>query len=185
MLLFLSVALEGTPRMRILVYPSPDLRRPAEPVLRVDAQLRRLVRQMFVTMHDAAGVGLAAVQVGRSLQLFVLNLTGEREGETVLINPRVLSREGEQVAEEGCLSLPGVTAKIRRPLELTVCGYDLQGNEVELRCQELLARAVAHEMDHLDGQLIIDRMGPAARLGNRPRLKELEESYRSSAASVS
>jgi peptide deformylase len=175
---------ERTALMRILLYPDPDLRRPAEPVARVDTQLRRLVRQMFVALYDAGGVGLAAVQVGRPLRLFILSLTGERDGETVLINPWVLRQEGEQVAEEGCLSLPGVTAKLRRPLKVVVCGYDLEGSEVELRCEELSARAVGHEMDHLDGQLIIDRMGPAARIGNRPRLKELEESYRNSAASV-
>ena len=184
-MLALSVALEGTAPMRILLYPDPDLRRPAEPVARVDTELRRLVRQMFVAMYDAEGVGLAAVQVGRPLRLFILNLTGEHEGETVLINPCLVQQEGEQVTEEGCLSLPGVTAKLRRPLKLVVRGYDLDGNEVELCCQELSARAVGHEMDHLDGQLIVDRMGPAARIGNRPRLKELEDSYRNSAASVS
>jgi len=168
--------------MRILLYPDAGLRRAAEPVPRVDAELRDAVREMFTTMYEAAGVGLAAIQVGLPLRLFIVNLTGEPKDETVVLNPEVLSEQGEQVAEEGCLSLPGVTAKIRRPAELLLRGYDLEGNQVEYHCQELYARVVCHEMDHLAGRLIIDRMGPAARIGNRSRLKELEANYRGSTA---
>ena len=171
--------------MRILLYPNPSLRRPAEPVTRIDAELRHTVRQMFDLMYEAAGIGLAATQVGLPLRLFVVNLTGRAEDETVLVNPEVLTAEGEQTSEEGCLSLPGVTGTVRRPLHLVVRGYDLEGDELEYEGRETFARVVCHEMDHLAGQLIIDRMGPAARLGNRARLKELEESYRSRAGSTS
>lgn len=165
--------------MRILLYPEPGLRRPAEPVTRIDAELRRTVRQMLDLMYRASGIGLAATQVGLPWRLFVFNLTGRAEDERVLLNPEVLEREGEQVGEEGCLSLPGVSGKVRRPLRVVVRGYDLEGNELEYEGSDLFARLVCHEMDHLAGQLIIDRMGPAARLGNQARLKELEESYRS------
>lgn len=176
---------EGSPPVRILLYPNPSLRRPAEPVTRIDAELRHTVRQMFDLMYEAAGIGLAATQVGLPLRLFVVNLTGRAEDETVLVNPEVLTAEGEQTSEEGCLSLPGVTGTVRRPLHLVVRGYDLEGDELEYEGRETFARVVCHEMDHLAGQLIIDRMGPAARLGNRARLKELEESYRSRAGSTS
>jgi len=163
--------------MRIVLYPDPALRQPAEPVVRIDKALRRAVREMFVAMYDASGVGLAATQVGLPLRLFVFNLGGEPAHETVVINPEVLREGGEQVVEEGCLSLPGVTAKIRRPVQLVVRGYDLEGNQLEYECRDLCARAVSHELDHLQGQLIIDRMGSAARLTNQARLRELEEQY--------
>ncbi len=163
--------------MRILLYPDRALRQPAEPVVRIDKALRRAAREMFVAMYDASGVGLAATQVGLPLRLFIFNLGGESAEETVLINPEVLRENGEQIVEEGCLSLPGVTAKIRRPVELVIRGYDLEGNELEYGCRDLCARAVSHELDHLEGRLIIDRMGSAARLSNQARLKELEEHY--------
>jgi len=139
---------------------------------------------MFDTMYEASGVGLAATQVGLLLRLFVLNLTGEPGDELVLINPERPHESGEQVVEEGCLSLPGITGSVRRPAEVVVRGYDLKGHEVEYECRDLSARAVCHEMDHLEGRLIIDRMGPAARLSNRARLKELEEEYRSTDSST-
>ena len=163
--------------MRILLYPDPALRQPAEPVVRIDKALRRAAREMFVAMYDASGVGLAATQVGLPLRLLIFNLGGDSAEETVLINPEVLREGGEQIVEEGCLSLPGVAAKIRRPVELVIRGYDLEGNELEYECRDLCARTVSHEIDHLEGRLIIDRMGSAARLTNQARLKELEEHY--------
>jgi len=170
--------------MRIVLYPDPILRRTAGPVVSIDGELRRVAREMFDTMYGASGVGLAATQVGLLLRLFVLNLTGEPGDELVFINPEMLRESGEQMVEEGCLSLPGVTGSIRRPVEVVVRGYDLKGKEVEYECRDLCARAVCHEVDHLEGRLIIDRMGPAARLSNRARLKELEEEYRSTDSST-
>jgi len=169
--------------MRILAYPDPELRRPAQVVERIDAELRRIVQEMFPTMYEARGVGLAATQVGVPLRVFILNLTGEPEGETVVVNPELAAQEGEQVAEEGCLSIPGVSAKIRRPACVVLRGYDLAGNEIEYECRELFARAVCHELDHLEGQLITDRMGRAAKLTQQSKLRELEESFRGSTAS--
>ena len=170
--------------MHIVLYPDPILRQTAEPVVSIDGELRRVAREMFDTMYGASGVGLAATQVGLLLRLFVLNLAGEPGDELVLINPEMLRETGEQIVEEGCLSLPGITGSIRRPVEVVVRGYDLKGKEVEYECRDLWARAVCHEMDHLEGRLIIDRMGPAARLSNRARLKELEGEYRSTDSST-
>jgi len=170
--------------MHVVLYPDPVLRQRAEPVVSIDEELRRAARGMFETMYGASGVGLAATQVGLLVRVFVLNPTGAPRDELVLINPEILRQSGEQVVEEGCLSLPGVTGSIRRPAEVVVQGYDLKGNEVECECHELCARAVCHEMDHLNGRLIIDRMGPAARLSNGARLKELRGQYRSATSSA-
>ena len=169
--------------MRILLYPDPELRRAAEFVARIDNELRHVVRDMFALMYEARGVGLAATQVGLPLRLFIMNVTGEPEDETVVLNPQLVEEEGEQVAEEGCLSLPGVAGNIRRPGAVQVRGYSLECDEVDYRFEDLGARVVSHELDHLDGRLIIDRMGPAARLDSQARLRELEESYGASATS--
>lgn len=169
--------------MRILVYPDPGLRRAAEPVIRIDGEVRRVVRDMFALMYEARGIGLAATQVGLPLRLFIMKVTGEPDGETVILNPEFVERDGEQLAEEGCLSVPGVSGKIRRPATVVLRGYGLEGKEMDYEFQELYARVVSHELDHLDGRLIMDRMGPAARLSSQARLKELEESYQVSAGS--
>jgi len=166
--------------LRILAYPDPHLREAARAVERIDARLRRVIGEMFPTMYEARGVGLAATQVGVPLRLFVVNVTGEPEGEMVIINPELSVQEGERIAEEGCLSVPGVTASIRRPARVIVCGYDVHGEEVEYECEDFFARAICHELDHLDGQLILDRMGQTAKLTQRSRLKELEEAYHDS-----
>ncbi len=171
--------------MRILVYPDPELRRAAEPVARVDAELRRTVRDMFVVMYESRGIGLAATQVGLPLRLFIMNVTGEPGDETVILNPQLVESDGEEINEEGCLSVPGVTGNVRRPATVVLQGYSLGGKEVEYEFQALYARVVSHELDHLDGRLIIDRMGQAARLGSRPRLRELEELYQDSLSSGS
>lgn len=146
--------------MQIVNYPHPTLRYVSRPVKRVDRELRDIVAKMFELMYEANGIGLAANQVDLSLQLFVLNLSG-RSGsgeELVFINP-VLSRpKGSDVAEEGCLSLPGIVADVQRPAQIDVTAFDLSGNEIHLQADGLLARAIQHEFDHLQGVLFIDRV---------------------------
>jgi len=146
--------------VQIVNYPHPTLRYVSRPVKRVDRELRDIVAKMFELMYEANGIGLAANQVDLPLQLFVLNLSG-RSGsgeELVFINP-VLSRpKGSDVAEEGCLSLPGIVADVQRPAQIDVTAFDLSGNEIHLQADGLLARAIQHEFEHLQGVLFIDRV---------------------------
>jgi peptide deformylase len=163
--------------LRIIQFPHPTLRRVSKPLRRVDDELRRIVRQMFDLMYEAKGIGLAANQVDLPYRLFVLNLTGdpaEPDEEQVFINPVLSQPKGTAEAEEGCLSLPGLYAQVRRPEQITINAYDLAGQEVEETVEGLLARAAQHETDHLDGVLFIDRLSPMARLALKDSLEEFE-----------
>jgi peptide deformylase len=149
----------------------------SKPLRRVDDELRRIVREMFELMYDAKGIGLAANQVDLPYRLFVLNLAGdpaESAEEQVFINPVLSQPKGSTEGEEGCLSLPGLYAQVRRPEQITINAYDLTGQEVELAAEGLLARAAQHETDHLDGVLFIDRLSPTARLTLKDSLEEFE-----------
>jgi peptide deformylase len=140
----------------IRVFGDPVLREPARPVERFDDALRRLAEDMIQTMQDAPGVGLAAPQVGRSLRLVVFQV-GEDPAQT-LANPVLRDEWGEQIGEEGCLSVPGLYYPVRRHLRVQAEGYDLDGHDVALEASELLARVLQHEVDHLNGVLFIDRL---------------------------
>jgi peptide deformylase len=143
----------------IITLPDPILRKASEPVDAVDADLKRLVADMFETMYDAPGIGLAAIQVGVPKRLVVLDVSDDDEVKTplVLVNPKIV-RLGEEtrVYEEGCLSLPDVRIEIERPASLTLSYRDMEGRSCELEATGLLATAIQHEVDHLDGRLIID-----------------------------
>lgn len=163
--------------MRIIQFPHPTLRRISKPLRRVDAELVRIVREMFELMYEAKGIGLAANQVDLPYRLFVLNLTGdasEPDEEQVFINPELSQPKGSAEAEEGCLSLPGLYTQVRRPEQITVNAYDLSGNEVRATVDGLFSRAVQHETDHLNGVLFIDRLTPTARADIRDALEEFE-----------
>jgi peptide deformylase len=144
----------------ILHYGAPALRQTARPVSAFTPDLSTLVTDMIETMHAAPGIGLAAPQVGEALRVVVLDLSvGARPDDLlVLINPEWVSREGMQLEEESCLSLPGLTATVARPARVVVRGRDLKGETVEVSGDGLLARALQHEIDHLDGILFIDRL---------------------------
>jgi peptide deformylase len=134
-----------------------------EPASRVDAftpEVERLIDDMIETMYAAPGVGLAAPQVGVSLRIFVIDLSLGRDpaGLIVMVNPEFVSREGMQLEEEGCLSVPGFNATVVRPMRAVVKGMNRAGEEYEREGTELLARAFQHEMDHLDGKLFIDHL---------------------------
>lgn len=145
----------------IRVLPDPVLRKPSQPIARIDNAVKTLARDMLETMYDAPGVGLAAVQVGELLRLVVLDIADEDEGERrrplVMVNPEIVTRGEElRMHEEGCLSIPDVRIEIERPATVTVRYLDLDGKRHELKAKGLLATAIQHEIDHLDGRLIID-----------------------------
>jgi peptide deformylase len=146
-------------------FPDPILRRKAAPVTAFDEELRRLVEDMIDTMYAEPGVGLAAPQIGVSLQLFVIDITvGQRpDALIVLANPTIVSATGRLVEEEGCLSVPGIRADIPRAEAVEVHGWTLDQREVTLKGRGLLARAFQHEIDHLNGMVIWDRMGKVQR----------------------
>jgi peptide deformylase len=151
--------LSSMAKLPILTLPDPLLRKPSSPVGRIDAELRRLMDDMLETMYAAPGVGLAAVQVGVPLRLIVLDTSGDEEEKRpiVMVNPEIVRRTSEKRShEEGCLSIPDVRVEIERPAEVTVRFRDRHGEDRELTADGLLATAVQHEIDHLDGRLIID-----------------------------
>ncbi|MCS7306090.1 MAG: peptide deformylase [Thermoguttaceae bacterium] len=167
---------------RIVQYPHPALRHRCRPLRQVDAELWQMVAEMLELMYERDGVGLAANQVDLPYRLFVMNPTGDRtqkEQEFVLINPEILSRKGGmEEKEEGCLSLPGIFAPVRRSSKIVLAAYNLQGQEVKYEFEGLAARAAQHELDHLDGVLFIDRLRPACLAEIREKLLELEQEFR-------
>lgn len=165
--------------MDIVHYPDPVLRKKGAVVQEITEGAVQRAREMLEAMYQAQGVGLAAPQVGWSVQLCVINPTpDERENELICVNPVLVDPSGEEVAEEGCLSLPEVRGNITRATGVTCRFYDLEGTRHEVVAEGLLARVFQHEIDHLNGRLIIDRMTPASRLAARGRLKELERAYK-------
>lgn len=139
----------------IRVVGDPVLRSRASEVDEIDGRLATLADDMLATMYDAPGLGLAAPQVGVQKRLFVYDIG---EGPMVLVNPEIREMRGEWAYEEGCLSVPGLAWEIVRPKEVHIVGYDLDGNEVSIEADELLARLFQHELDHLDGVLLLERL---------------------------
>lgn len=167
--------------MKIVRYPHPALRHPAKPVANIDKQLHLTIGGMKEAMYEAKGLGLAAPQVALPYQLLVMNITGDAakaECEEVFLNPRIVERKGTMEDEEGCLSFPGLYQKIRRAKTIKVQAYDLKGELVERVVSDLEARAWQHEIDHLNGVLFIDMMGPFARLAARGSVKNFEREFR-------
>jgi len=168
--------------LQIITYPHPTLRRVSKPLLRVDADLRQTIREMFNLMYQAKGIGLAANQVDLPLRLFIVNLAAKPdEGEEIVfINPVIsLPRGGSEEAEEGCLSLPGIYGQVVRPKQVRINAYSLKGEEIQTDATGLLARCVQHEFDHIDGVLFTDRMSSAARAGIAEGLDEFEAEFSS------
>jgi peptide deformylase len=145
----------------ILHYPDPRLRQKAEPVAAITPEIQKLVDDMAETMYAAPGVGLAATQIGEPHRVFLIDIASEDEPSKlhVFINPEITKLEGECTGPEGCLSFPGISEDIKRATKVTVKALDRDGKPFELTAEGLLAVAVQHENDHLDGVLMIDRMG--------------------------
>jgi len=165
------------PSLEILKYPDPRLREVCTPVKAFDQNLRALAERMLELMFAAKGVGLAAPQVGVSICLFVSSPTFEPQDRRIYVNPRILRSDGEQEGEEGCLSFPGIACNIKRHNIVAIEALNPDGERFEETSEGLAARIFQHELDHLDGRLLVDRMGSVARLSNRRMLKELEERF--------
>ena len=142
--------------LEILVYPDERLRTVAKPVDTVDDSIRQLVKDMTETMYDANGIGLAATQVNVHRQVIVMDLSEERDQPRVLINPKVVEQNGEQVYDEGCLSVPEYYAPVKRAESIKITALDEQGEIYELEADGLLAVCIQHEMDHLAGKVFVD-----------------------------
>ncbi len=140
----------------ICVLPDPVLRQKAKRVRVIDGSIQKLISDMLETMHSASGVGLAAPQLGTLLRVIVIGMP--EEGDIVLINPEVVRRTGERLVNEGCLSYPGYIGEIKRAESVRVKGRDQNGKEIRIKADELLAQALEHEIDHLNGVLYIDHL---------------------------
>ncbi len=162
---------------KIIKYGDPVLSTPAEPVRLIDQQILELVRDMVETMHSAPGIGLAAPQVNVGRRVITVDVSvGEREEDLiVLINPELLSQEGEVVLEEGCLSVPDIQERVARPAKVVVRGHDIEGKEKIYQAQGQLARVFCHEIDHINGRLFIERLSPLKRTLIKKKLKKRSE----------
>ena len=136
------------------------LRKKSRPVEKIDDKVRELVKDMIETMHKYDGVGLAAVQVGFLKQILVIDTYEERSPVYVLINPEIVKTKGLREVEEGCLSFPNKFAKVKRPEEVVARALDENGKKIEIKAKGLLAQAICHEVDHLNGEVFIDKMIP-------------------------
>lgn len=167
--------------LEVILHPHPTLRYVSKPIKRVDAELRRIADEMIELMYESKGVGLAANQVDLPIRMFVANPAGEKgEGEEfVIINPEIQMPKGSESAQEGCLSLPGLTGDVIRPKSVKISAYDIKGNPFETQLEGFLARVFLHEFDHLDGTLFFDRMSKEAASDLLPGLDELETDFRS------
>jgi len=185
------------PELKILMYPDPMLRKKCELVEEIDDALLTLLDNMADTMYEAPGVGLAASQVGATKRVIVADIkpreraqesTDEEEillppdrSELIeLINPEIVFAEGETIQEEGCLSIPGFVSDVKRKYEVVVEGYSRDGEFIEIKCEDLLARVLQHEIDHLDGILFIDRISKLKRELLKKKIEKVlgkEEKY--------
>jgi peptide deformylase len=163
--------------MDIVIYPAPVLRSKAEPIEEIDDAVCQRAEEMLELMRWSKGVGLAAPQVGWPKRLIVKAIPGEKANNGAFINPIIIEEKGEAIGEEGCLSFPGILGKVVRAEQIVVVAYNLKGEKLEIEAEGLDARVWQHEIDHLNGQLFIDKMSPASRLGISQRLKELEREY--------
>ena len=170
--------------LTILEFPDPRLRRKASPVETVDDDLRTLIDDMFETMYQAPGIGLAATQVDVHRRLLVADVTVEKNDPKVLINPEILAKDGVAVSEEGCLSVPGYYEEVERAEHIRVRYLDRDGKPVEEDMEGLLAICVQHEIDHLDGKLFVDYLSETKRQRIRKRLEKERRSQKPAAAAV-
>ena len=167
-----SAKFKAMSQLTILEYPDPRLRTKAQPVAVFDTALQTLIDGMFETMYAAPGIGLAATQVNVHKQLLILDVSEERNQPLVLINPKILAREGSQNYQEGCLSVPGIYADVERADRITVEALDRHGKAIRFDAEGLLAVCIQHEMDHLVGKLFVDYLSPLKRELVRRKLEK-------------
>ena len=163
--------------LKIILWPDPRLRKMSVGVEHFDQNLRDLSLRMLELMRESKGVGLAAPQVGLNIRMFVMNPTGQPGDDRVYVNPVLTDATGEEAGEEGCLSLPQINAEILRDRTLHMEGKNVEGQPISETESGYIARVWQHEFDHLNGTLILDRMGEQARMSHRKTLRDLEERY--------
>ena len=166
--------------MQVIKYPHPILRHKCKPIKRIDQELREIIAEMFETMYDDDGVGLAANQVNLPYRIFVLNTSGDpnqKENEFVFINPVITKKKGSAESEEGCLSFPEIHAPVIRPDEIVIQGVGFDGQVQEYHWKGFAAKAAQHEMDHINGMAFIDRLSPTNLLTVQDRLDDLEAEF--------
>ena len=161
--------------MTILKYGAAPLRETSRPVEKFDGELEKLAADMFETMYAAPGVGLAAPQVGVNIRLIVIDLSAGKEPDKkiVLCNPRIIASDGKQDGEEGCLSVPEFMEHVTRPMKVAVEAQNIKGESFLFEGEELLARAICHEIDHLNGVMFVDLLSPLKRALLRGKIKKL------------
>jgi len=159
-------------KLKILEFPDPRLRKKAEPVEAVDDEVRRLIGDMFETMYDAPGIGLAATQVDVHKRLLVTDVSPDKTDPHVLINPEIIEKDGVTVTDEGCLSVPGYYEEVERAEHIRVRFLDRNGEPQEMEAEGLLAVCIQHEMDHLEGKLFVDYLSETKRQRIRKKLEK-------------
>ncbi len=161
--------------LNILHFPNPSLRTAASIVDEFDDELRRLVRDMFETMYEAPGIGLAATQVDRHIRLLVMDVSENHNQPRCLINPRIIETGGEQETDEGCLSVPGFYEKVRRAEQIRVRAQNENGEVSEFEARGLESACIQHEMDHLEGKLFVDYLSNLKRNRIRSKLVKIQK----------
>jgi len=161
----------------IVKYGDPILEKPAKTIMQFDAELEELAEDMFASMYTAQGVGLAAPQIGKSIRLAVVDVTGGKnpEAKIILVNPEIIHGEGEKREEEGCLSIPGFRGYVVRPQFVTIKAQNIKGDQFEIRGEDLLARAFCHEIDHLNGILFLQHLSMLKRDLIKRKIKKLKK----------
>lgn len=159
----------------ILTFPDPILRQKAKKITIFDDSLQDLISDMIETMYDAPGVGLAAPQIGESIQLIVVNAAQDEDGQysMVMINPEITEKEGKQIDEEGCLSVLNLTASVKRSQKITVCYKDIKGADQQMTVEDRFAVVLQHEIDHLNGILFIDHLSSLKRSLYKKKVKKM------------
>jgi len=162
-------------KLDILHFPDKQLRTKAQKISHIDDNLRTIISDMFETMYDAPGIGLAATQVNVHQRLMVIDVSEDNDQPLCFINPVITHKEGVELMQEGCLSVPGFYEDIERAEAITVKALDKQGKEFELTTDGLLAVCIQHEIDHLDGKLFVDYLSPLKRNRIRKKLERMEK----------
>lgn len=149
-------------KVEVITYGNPVLRKKASEIKNITEDIKKTAENMIFIMHSAPGIGLAAPQIGHSIRLITADLSvGEKEEDLiVLVNPKLIGQEGQDIEEEGCLSVPGINEKVPRSFRIECVGYDLDQKEKRIEAEGLLARVIIHEIDHLNGKLFIDHLSP-------------------------
>ncbi|MCE2572240.1 peptide deformylase [Motilimonas eburnea] len=158
--------------LEVLHFPDERLRTVAKPVAQVTPQIKQIVEDMFDTMYEEEGIGLAATQVNIHQRIVVIDVSEDRDQRLVLINPEIIETSGVETMEEGCLSVPDTRAEVQRADKIKVRSLNLDGETVEFEADELLAVCIQHELDHLDGKLFIDYLSPLKRQRIKTKLEK-------------